>query len=1421
MRKALRLFTTALAIAIALVFVAFALLQTQAGKALTAATIARLASRPNSDWAVDGLGGSVPFALTARRITISDPNGIWLTAKNVQLDIDPVSLLFGELHVRLLRAAEIYKVRPSAGPSLSLVELLHITHLPLALTVDHLAIDRLVLGPPILGREVVATVAGDAALRGGIARADLDIHRIDSEPGQIALQSTLAGVEPQLKLQLRASDPTGIVSDRIFDRTDHLPLALSIDGDGPVSDWRGRLVASAGTHARLNADFALVVSKETALTLSARAAAASLLPANFAPLVGENARLSLHARFGERLVLDRLSFTTAIGKLTGDGAWDRSDNAVAAHLRADLPDLSMLDAITGGKLRGSARVVSELTGSHSHTAVRADLTATGVDAFGATARSLSANVELTPTGALASQQTRVAVEAKGQLVGLSAPSTGALAARIGDEIAWSLAANVDHDARAADLTRFDVHGGGIDLKGFGHLAAAVGGVTGAINLAGSATGLSTGIAAANVLLGPTPSLNAILSRDQTGFLAVNDLTLTGAAAKLTGNMRFDPVSRKVTAALACEIPRLEPLRPALGADVSGSLAATATAEGPLERIQLRSAFDGRGVAIGGVTIDSLQLSGTIADLSDPNATIAGSFRAGRLDGQLGLAAKPIGSTGLAIDNLRLTAAESSLTGNLRIGFDGGDVQGSLSGRFPNLSRWSALAGEPLGGSLELTAGMTAARGGQGLDLDTKGARLTIGTGASSIAIGRLAATARLADLWRQPVGNGRLSLADVRSGPLNFSNATATIASRSPGLFAFQAIAAGHPLSLTTAGEAGLVAGGADLRIARLTGSLDKQNFALEQALAVTRRGPDLTLTPVALRFGSGRVTAGGSLRRDALAFTLNASDLPIAAAARLIGHPNVHGALSVAASLGGSLRAPQARFIVNAAGLALAVARHTQSPRIGLAVEGGWNGSAVNIRGQVTGLRGDRMALTGSVPLLLRRQPFAISIPSQGRLAIELHGAGDIGHLADLLPLDEDRLSGQFAVDASVGGTIAVPSASGRMRLSGARYENFASGAVLTNLDAELVGSGDRFRLTSLLAGDGAKGSLKAQGSLALDGSDGPRMQLSATLANFRIAASDEALATASGTVTVTGPVAAPKVVAPLTIDRAEINLPSSLPPSVVVLKVTEVNGQRAAPLPHTATPPSVPAALDITLGLKGPVLVQGQGLDSQWSGRLKISGTAVAPKIAGTLTANRGSYTLLGKSFRLTRGTITFDGSAKLDPALDIVAEASASDITAQVVITGYASAPTINLSSTPLLPRDEILARVLFGSGLNKITAGQGLELAQAAAALSGKDPGVLDRLRGGLGLDWLRLGQGPAAAASSILNPSVVTPTTQSTTAVSAGKYIAPGVSIGVTQGVSPPTSKVTVEVDLGHHVTVDTEAGQNNGTGIGLNYNYDY
>ena len=191
--------------------------------------------------------------------------------------------------------------------------------------------------------------------------------------------------------------------------------------------------------------------------------------------------------------------------------------------------------------------------------------------------------------------------------------------------------------------------------------------------------------------------------------------------------------------------------------------------------------------------------------------------------------------------------------------------------------------------------------------------------------------------------------------------------------------------------------------------------------------------------------------------------------------------------------------------------------------------------------------------------------------------------------------------------------------------------------------------------------------------------------------------------------------------------------------------------PAAPVAEPPALPATLDIKIDMPGNIFVRGHGLDSEWRGKLAITGTSAAPAINGSLEQIRGSVDLLGKTFTLTRGRIIFDGSDKLDPVLDIVAEASTADITAQVNIGGLASAPTITLTSTPVVPQDEILSRVLFGKGVGQITAGEGLQLAAAAATLAGGGPGVLDRLRGGLGLDWFRLGSGTSGPTTGTSEP----------------------------------------------------------------------
>ena len=183
---------------------------------------------------------------------------------------------------------------------------------------------------------------------GETAQLALDLHRTDDFAGNIALTMELAGATPVLKLQLEASEPTGALLDRLLARTDRPPLALSVNGTGPLADRHGRVSASAGTLARIDADVTLGVKVYcTVLGVSGTAAMALLLPAEFAPLIGDQLTLSLHGVLGERVVLDALSIGIAAGTLTADATYGGADKAITAHLRANVPELSTPAGLLG------------------------------------------------------------------------------------------------------------------------------------------------------------------------------------------------------------------------------------------------------------------------------------------------------------------------------------------------------------------------------------------------------------------------------------------------------------------------------------------------------------------------------------------------------------------------------------------------------------------------------------------------------------------------------------------------------------------------------------------------------------------------------------------------------------------------------------------------------------------------------------------------------------------------------------------------------------------------------------------------------------------------------------------------------------------------------------------------------------------
>ena len=178
-----------------------------------------------------------------------------------------------------------------------------------------------------------------------------------------------------------------------------------------------------------------------------------------------------------------------------------------------------------------------------------------------------------------------------------------------------------------------------------------------------------------------------------------------------------------------------------------------------------------------------------------------------------------------------------------------------------------------------------------------------------------------------------------------------------------------------------------------------------------------------------------------------------------------------------------------------------------------------------------------------------------------------------------------------------------------------------------------------------------------------------------------------------------------------------------------------------------------------KGPgrVDVRGLGLDSEWSADIQLRGDTAKPAIRGRVDLVRGGYEFAGKRFEMQRGRITFDGSSPPDPRLDIIAEDQQSGLTARIAITGTALIPVIAFSSTPALPDEELLSRLLFGQSIANISAPEALQLGAALASLKGGgglDP--INKLRKAVGLDRLRIVPADVATGRG--------------TSVAAGKYI---------------------------------------------------
>jgi translocation and assembly module TamB len=641
---------------------------------------------------ITGFAGALSSRATIERLTIADAEGVWLTITGARLDWSRSALLSGALTISELSAEEIVVARlPEASESdLPSPEAtpFRLPELPLSITLDQIAAERIVLGEPVLGQPVEGRLDAAATLAGGEGTARLDLVRTGAGPaGQVILDASYANATGRLQIDLVAEEGAGGIAVSLLGVPGAPAAVLTLQGDGPLDNHEARLRLETDGVERLAGTVVLSQADGSLRRLQANVAGnlAPLFLPDYAAFFGDRVALDIDARqtASGGIGLDR--FTLQARALQLDGS---------ARIAADgVPEFLDLTGTLASPDGGA--VLLPLSGEPTRVgradfALRlqqgegpgwsASLQIEGLDH----ADLKAARLELDGSG-------RIGRTPAGRSLGgtLRAAATGlawtdpALAEALGNALNGGLKFHLQERSGAVSLSNLRLAGAGLAVEGnlriaglaqafqttgqltvtasdlgrFSGLAGrqlggggtiitsgSVGPLTGALDIEAGveATGLRLGIAQIDRLLSGRSSARLSVLRDETGT-TLRDFQI--AAAALTGRASGKLATAGSTIAAELALTDLSALDPRYG----GAVSLQASFDGTADTGDLALDGSARSLRLGSAEIDRLltgesRLSARLALTDGTPRITAASLTNPQLD--LTLSGTP---TGLAID----------------------------------------------------------------------------------------------------------------------------------------------------------------------------------------------------------------------------------------------------------------------------------------------------------------------------------------------------------------------------------------------------------------------------------------------------------------------------------------------------------------------------------------------------------------------------------------------------------------------------------------------------------------------------------------------------------------------------------------------------------------------------------------------------
>jgi translocation and assembly module TamB len=1368
---------------------------------------------------ITGFAGALSSEATLEELTIADEEGVWLRLRDVALNWTRSALLTGRVEVNSLTAAEITLSRlpeseEPVTPEDAEAKPFSLPELPVSVNIGEISAETLTLGAPILGEEIRLELFGSLSLGGGEGTADIEVTRLDGR-GEISLDASFDNESRELALDLTLDEAPGGIAATLLHRPDSPANALTLPGEAPLDVYAAELrLATDGTD-RLTGRLTLQGSEAgTRFEAGLDGDLTPLMTEEYRAFFGGQSALSLTGTRAPdgALEIDRLSLSAAQLALDGTLALD----AAGWPTRFDLSG-NIGDGTTPVRLPvAGAPVTLELaTLSARYDAAQGDRWRASVEVTDLTQPDLRLDkATLSGRGTLRRAAPRgVTALAEFDIAGLDLADP-ALSEAAGTGLAGHV--SLDWTEGAPLLLRA--------------LRAASGGATLAAN--GRIEALSDGFPVSGNARIDAPDLARFAALSGQDLAGAATATLSGSGSLLGGD--FDLTLGAATDGLALGIPQADPLiapETTLSVKARRDTTGTTLDRFELENRHLSARTSGRLDSTSGM----LEVTANLSDLSLSDR---------RLDGAAETRAQVTWSAGgdVTLSDLLVEAMGARISGTATLSpeAEGLPVSGQIEAEVADLARFAAITGQPLEGRIDATLGGGGMIETQQLDITLEAATSDLATGIAQLD-GLITGDGRL--LIEAAHETGEVTLRDLRLAydAARIDASGSGIIDEQSGQLVFDANLSDLSLideRLSGPAEArGMIARNADGAITATglaadlmgatldaTGTVQPDPEAFAATGTIAAKVSDLSrfaaLAGQPLR-GSVDLTAEGETSDGGNALSLNTTlegrDLAtgIAQIDQLIA-----GRLSLNAQAGRTPERIEIRNIV------------LETPQLSLTAEGDGAGGPVSIDARLANLGlfapefSGPLSANGSVTLQgpeARRVNLDLDATGPGGTTATLSGdVIDLGARLDLaasgaLPLalvnsfiQPNAINGTARYDLRVSGAPALGSVSGTVTTEGTRVALPETGLAIDNLSGTATLGQSRVQ-TDFTARMRDGGQVTVTGPISL--TPGYSGDLNVGLAGLVLTDQLIYTTTANGDVTVNGPLTGgARIGGAITLEETNIRIPSGLGPASVSLPDLQHENEPAysratrqrAGLVRTeeSGTASRPYALDLVINAPNRIFVRGRGLDAELGGRLRIRGTTADVAPDGFFELIRGRFDILGKRLTLTEGRVNMQGS--LDPYLRFVAETEVEDTVLQVIIEGLASAPEITFASSPDLPQEEVVSRLIFGRGLDSISPFQAAQMASAVATLTGSgENDVVGRLRGAVGLADLD-----------------VTQTEEGGTQVSAGAYISDNIYTEVTAD-SEGKQRINLNLDVSKSVTLKGGASNDGDSGVGVFFERDY